>query len=197
MSDNSANNRIKETTFPEQQSVDKSRPQYTNDEKALAFEWLRQRALSTEEGAKLACIALTEWAALKAATSSSAVAARTPVNEAVKIAAEYVAACDRSDGNGTTLERDHETVCRAVLSLNKVAEQWFDQANADAAAESSASTVAPQRETLERTRERFEQWFKMTYPLFRDGRDTTLKHQLWTAWQVANSGAIGVNGSKT
>ena len=37
------------------------KPDYTNDEKELAFEWLRQRALSTEEDARLACIALSEW----------------------------------------------------------------------------------------------------------------------------------------
>lgn len=42
------------------------------------------------------------------------------------------------------------------------------------------------RETLEQTRARFETWFKIAYPIFdRTGRDTTIKHQLWTAWQVA------------
>ena len=48
------------------------------------------------------------------------------------------------------------------------------------------------RETLEQTRARFEQWYKMTHPLFHEGsgRDTTIKHQMWTAWQVAHLGSI-------
>jgi len=49
--------------------------------------------------------------------------------------------------------------------------------------------AAPKFETLERTRERFEQWFKMD--LFGGERDMTLKHQLWTAWQVAHLGRSG------
>lgn len=43
------------------------------------------------------------------------------------------------------------------------------------------STDSPQQ----RQRERFEAWFRVAYPLFGQGRDTTIKHQLWTAWQVA------------
>jgi hypothetical protein len=52
----------------------------------------------------------------------------------------------------------------------------------------SAIARTPQRETREQLRQRFESWFSMTYPLFREGggRDTTIKHQLWTAWQVAH-----------
>lgn len=33
--------------------------------------------------------------------------------------------------------------------------------------------------------ERFEQWFKMNYPLFREDQEATLKHRLWTSWQNA------------
>jgi hypothetical protein len=64
----------------------------------------------------------------------------------------------------------------AVSELRTVPPQSFDEAQ------------KVYGETLKRLRERFEQWFKMTYPLFREnaGRDTTLKHQLWTVWQVAH-----------
>ena len=45
------------------------------------------------------------------------------------------------------------------------------------------------KESKERMLERFEQWFKMNYLIFERGeRDTTLKHRLWTAWQVAAQG---------
>lgn len=37
-------------------------------------------------------------------------------------------------------------------------------------------------------RQRFEKFFKMAYPLQVNRADTTLKHQLWTAWQVALDG---------
>lgn len=54
----------------------------------------------------------------------------------------------------------------------------------------SETRDASPRETKEQLRQRFESWFAMTYPLFREGagRDTTIKHQLWTAWQVAHLG---------
>lgn len=38
-------------------------------------------------------------------------------------------------------------------------------------------------------RDRFEAWFKIAYPIFREDKDTTLKHRLWTAWQVAAAGS--------
>lgn len=46
---------------------------------------------------------------------------------------------------------------------------------------------APASHPLVPVRQRFEAWFKATYPLWREEeeRDTTLKHKLWTAWQMA------------
>ena len=38
-------------------------------------------------------------------------------------------------------------------------------------------------------RQRFEKWFKDTYPLWKNDSDTTLKHKLWTAWQMASLSA--------
>ena len=35
---------------------------------------------------------------------------------------------------------------------------------------------------------RFEAWFSVAYPMFGKSKDTTLKHRLWTAWQVAAYG---------
>lgn len=52
---------------------------------------------------------------------------------------------------------------------------------------------------LERERQRFEEWFRVTYPLWREDKDSTLKHRLWTAWQVAALGSethSAVHGSK-
>ena len=50
----------------------------------------------------------------------------------------------------------------------------------------AVSETATKKETREEMRQRFEAWHKVAYPLFNPDRDTTMKHALWTAWQVAN-----------
>lgn len=59
---------------------------------------------------------------------------------------------------------------------------------ADRVASFIPSESVPSDDTLPHIRARFEQWYAMTRPLFMDPaeKEEKVKHQLWTAWQVAH-----------